>query len=313
MAATTIAHISDLHLNPQYKQDNGQSARKLLNAIARLKPDHLVITGDISSGALPEDFAQARFLLSETGWLHPSRLSMVIGNHDIYGGVHTPEDILTFPGRCRTTSYDAKVREFAEAFPEAFEGTLRISPDDPFPFLKMVNDVALIGLNTVARYSGVRNPLGSNGWVDDSQVEALERLLGSPGATGRKKVVLMHHHLCKLEATGPGTMSSVWGTIERQTMKLRGKKDILKLFRRHGVDLILHGHYHRTMEYWAKKVHCVNAGGSILDERDPALHVNLIRMGSRRISVGVLRFPKVMGERSLHIQYPLRGVLEEAA
>ena len=102
MAELTIAHISDLHINPLFKKANSLRTRVLLQKVARLQVDHVVVTGDVTSGALPEDYAKARELLLEAGLFHPSRLTTVIGNHDIYGGLYTAEDILTFPGRCRT-------------------------------------------------------------------------------------------------------------------------------------------------------------------------------------------------------------------
>ena len=86
MIGIAIPHISDLHINPQYRKANVNRTRLLLQKIARLGVDHVVISGDITSGALPEDFAQARELFRDAGLLRPSRLSMVIGNHDIYGG-----------------------------------------------------------------------------------------------------------------------------------------------------------------------------------------------------------------------------------
>jgi Icc protein len=313
MRGTTIAHISDLHLNAQFKQVNVLRARILLQNIARLEADHVVVTGDITSGALPEDFAQARELFAEAGLLHPSRLSLIAGNHDIYGGVHTAEDVLTFPGRCRMTAYELKVREFAQRFPEAFERTLTASKESPFPFVKMINDIVLIGLNSVARYSGVRNPLGSNGWVDDQQVDRFERLAGLPLFAGKRKIVLIHHHFCKLERNGLGTMHTVWGTIERQTMKLRGKKDLLRLFRKHGVELVLHGHYHRTMEYTRKGITFVNAGGSVLDALDDTLHVNLLHVGPQRITVSRHRVPLEVGEDSPRPRHTIPAVLEQAA
>ena len=204
MAELSIAHISDLHINPQFKKANILRTRLLLRRLAQLGVDHVIVTGDVTSGALPEDYATARELFQEAGLLDASRLTMVIGNHDVYGGLHTAEDILTFPGRCRTAPYDLRVREFVQSFPEAFERTLTATKEKPFPFVKLINDVALIGLNSIARYSGVRNPLGSNGWVDDLQMDQFDRLVGSPLFAGKRKIVLIHHHFCRLERNAPG-------------------------------------------------------------------------------------------------------------
>jgi len=309
----TLAHISDLHLNPHYKRANVLRTRQILHAVNRLGADHVVVTGDITSGALPEDFAVARDLFAEAGLLQGSRLTMVIGNHDIFGGVHTAEDVLSFPGKCRKAPYDRRVQEFAGQFSEAFERTLTVSKESPFPFVKMVNDVVLIGINSVARYSGVRNPLGSNGWVDDDQLERFERLVGSRLFTGKRKIVLIHHHFCKLEQNGVGTMHSVWGTIERQTMKLRGKKDLLRLFQQHGIDLVLHGHYHRTMEYERKGIRFLNGGGSVMDELSKTLTVNIVRVSGRGIDVAAHRIPLESVDEAAASRLPAPAVLDRAA
>lgn len=229
------------------------------------------------------------------------------------GGVHTAEDILSFPGKCRTTSYDLRVKEFAQSFPEAFERTLTASPESPFTFVKMVNDIVLIGLNSVARNSGVRNPLGSNGWVDDQQAGQFDRLAGSPLFAGKRKIVLIHHYFCKLHRNGLGTSHTVWGTIERQTMKLRGKKDLLKLFRKHGIDLVLHGHCHRTMTYIKKGIRFLNAGGSVRDERSLGLHVNLVHVTEKGIRVSVHIIPLEEGEEEHRVLGPLPKMMGQAA
>jgi len=313
MAEMTIAHISDLHINSQYRYANVLRTRQILDKINQLGADHVVVTGDITSGALPEDFATARDLFAEAGLLQGSRLTLVIGNHDIYGGVHSAEDVLSFPGKCRTVHYDHRVREFARQFPEVFERTLTVSKESPFPFVKMVNDVVLIGMNSIARYSGVRNPLGSNGWVDDEQIERFERLAGSPLFAGKRKIVLIHHHFCKLERNGGGTMHSVWGTIERQTMKLRGKKDLLRLFRTHGIDLVLHGHYHRMMDYERKGIRFLNGGGSVLDERSKTLSVNIVRVSGREIDVALHRIPLEVADEARGLGLPAPPLLDQAA
>ncbi len=239
-----IAHLSDLHLSHEYHRDFVIVADHALKFARDAGADHVVLTGDISANADTGDFEVARQLLSRHGLLTPDKLSMVIGNHDVFGGVHIAEDILGFPTRCRRTDLRRKTFEFLHAFPEIFSGVLTVSDRDPFPFVKIVGPLAFIGLNSVAPYSSVRNPLGSNGEVDEAQMVRLERLLGSGVLEGKRKVVLIHHHFSKMEHPYSGTIGNLWGMIERQTLKLRGKRALLALFRAHGVEYVLHGHLH---------------------------------------------------------------------
>ena len=79
-----IAHISDLHLNTIYSYS-------LEN-----KADHLVITGDLTDNASEKDFEILRNLFRKNGLLNSERLSLVIGNHDIFGGLQSAEEIFFF-------------------------------------------------------------------------------------------------------------------------------------------------------------------------------------------------------------------------
>lgn len=287
----TIAHLSDLHLSAVHKRSHIRRARRALDYVNALGVDHVVITGDITADGTPEDYRVARSVLASAGMLASARLTVAIGNHDIFGGVHTAEDVLSFPGRCARTDDRVKLKAFGAAFHETFEGTLMPAEKRIFPFAKVVGDVALITVNTVAPYARVKNPLGSNGSVDDRSFAALRDILADPTIRSRRKIVALHHHFHKMRETREGTVHSVWGAIERQTMKLRGKSRLLKLFAHHQVDLVLHGHIHRSAEYVRDGVRFLNAGGSTLHEDDADLHINLIRCTPSGCTTEIRRVP----------------------
>ena len=96
-------------------------------------------------------------------------------------------------------------------------------------------------------------------------------------------------------------------------MKLRGKKELLKLFRKHGVTLVLHGHYHRSMEYTGKGMTFLNAGGSVLDELDRDVHVNLIRTSPEGVTTSVKRIHAEVGYELVRPEVPVAAELEQAA
>jgi len=259
-----IAHIADLHLSAEHKRSNLRRARRLLEEIRRRRVDHVVVTGDIAADADGREFEIARRLFKNAGLLDSSKLSVVIGNHDVFGGVHRAEDILTFPRRVRHTDVEAQVETFRSAFKEAFDRCMFGSHGKAFPYAKVAGDVVFFGVNSVARHSGVKNPVGSNGEVGDGQFKRLAHLLGVPQLKGKTKIVLIHHHFNKLAHAADGALNSVWGAIERQTMKLHGKGRLFELFREQGVAAVLHGHVHVNTGYERKGVRFINGGGALL-------------------------------------------------
>ena len=100
-----IIHISDLHLDTFYKQDNYIKTLLLFEYIADSGFDHVVITGDITENAEKSAFLMARNLLKKFNLLNPHKCTIIIGNHDIFGGVLLAEDILNYPKKCRLTNF----------------------------------------------------------------------------------------------------------------------------------------------------------------------------------------------------------------
>lgn len=286
-----IAHLSDLHLSSDHFPERTDRFQQILRTCRDQSVDHLIITGDITNQARPKEFALARAILRDHGFLDPQRLTVTIGNHDIFGGPFYAEDVLTFPGTCRTTDYDAKVQEFARSFRETFEGCKYLSGSSIFPFVKIVQDAAFVGINSVARWSSLKNPLGSNGEVDDHQRKRLAEILSSGMFEGLRLFVLIHHHFHKVsEKEKGGALHRLWEAIESGTMKLRKKKPLFKLFREAQVDAVLHGHIHHHHHYERKKVRFHNAGGTMFPPPDRPAMIHLLeteKNGFRHTSVPV--------------------------
>ena len=290
---TRIAHISDLHLSAKHTKINIRNTKRLLEQINRLNVDHVVITGDISANAEKDDFLVAKALFDGAGLLDCHAMSVVIGNHDIYGGVHIVEDILDFPRRCKKVDIRKKTEQFREHFQALFRNAF--SPDErhPFPYLKPVGDVLLIGLSSVAEYSAVKNPVGSNGLVDERQRQQLDQILSSGQFRRSRTIVLIHHHFNKMDRPTNGSMQSIWKAFEQHTMKLRGKNELMHLFKKHRVDAVLHGHCHENMEYTRKGLRFINGGGSILGPSPSVLHLNVLHVSPREVRLEHHEFPVV--------------------
>jgi 3',5'-cyclic AMP phosphodiesterase CpdA len=265
MNTLTIAHLSDLHINHRYFPERSALLRETLRECNDRNIEHLIITGDISHLGRGEELEQCGEILREHGYWDSSTLTVTIGNHDIFGGPYFAEDVLTFPGICRETAFDEKVRRFTDVFAQSFESSIHGDGESFFPFVKLVGDMALIGINTIARWSALKNPLGSNGEVDDMQFKRLERVFNDSRLQGRRLIVLTHHHFHTPKYLKTcSVLGNAWQRVEGHTLKLRGRKRLLELFKLHGVEKILHGHVHEHTEYRQGGVTCLNAGASML-------------------------------------------------
>lgn len=264
----TIAHISDLHLSPDYFPERTAIFRSILEQCIKSSIGHIVISGDVTNQAKKNEFEHFRNVLKEYDLLDGKKTTIVPGNHDIYGGPYHAEDVLDFPSKCKITDYQENLSVFYQHTKELFSNTEIPSKKSLFPFIKVVNNIVLLGLNSVAPWNVVKNPLGSNGAIDDKQFELMESVLSDQSLKGKRILVVVHHHFHKqVFDTSRSKLERLWSAIEASTMKLRKKKRLLKLFARHGVEGILHGHVHRQDEYFRKHVRCFNAGGSIIPSR----------------------------------------------
>ncbi|MGE5399657.1 MAG: metallophosphoesterase family protein [Ignavibacteriales bacterium] len=254
-----IAHISDLHICTRRNFRNIKNARRLLEHIIDSNYDHVVITGDITENGNEKEFRLIRKLLEEFNLLDTNKLSVVIGNHDIYGGIQFAEDIIGFPEKCNKTNYKMKLREFEVYFREAFE-KIHAPGDDFFPYAKDLGEVVLLGINSISEYSKLKNLFASKGKISESQYKDLQEIFSSGKYMDKTVVALVHHHLYKVPFYSFSNESRIWTRIENEAMKLKGRKKFLNFLENSGVKLVLHGHVHESVEYSKKGIRCLNAG-----------------------------------------------------
>ena len=288
-----IAHLSDIHFTTFFKSSVLYGFENLLRYCNKNEVDHLVITGDLVENPDQYDFELLRKVLKQSGFLSSDRLSLVIGNHDIFGGVLTVQDLFNFTRRCESIDYRRRVKEFYEYFPEAFSGCNYISPGNIFPYAKIIDDVLIIGLNSVAEYSKTKNVFASNGEINTRQMEELTKIF-LMYKNYKTKLVLIHHHFRENNTVGETRMGSVWKIIEKQTMKLRTKRKLLELFNNFKVDLVLHGHYHETTEYLSKGIRFLNAGGSFKNELKNQNQINLFNTHFSVLNIEIHKIPEIL-------------------
>ena len=289
-----IIHISDLHFTTFFKSSNYNKIKYLLEYALKNSADHIVITGDLTDNAEKNDFLILRNLFEDLGILDSRKLSLVIGNHDIFGGVQTAEDIFSFPEKCSSVNFNDKVREFYSYFAEAFDNCVYFSEDSIFPFAKIIEGVLILGVNSIAEYSKTKNIFASNGSVSVEQLAKTSEILQNFKDEVHTKIVLIHHHFGKIRGKNNSSFGGFWQNIEKQTMKLRKKKRLINLFNQFNVDLVLHGHYHEMKEYHRGGLRFLNAGGSIKSQFQDEFFLNFIDLEPPGINIEMrtLRMPE---------------------
>ena len=285
-----LIHISDPHLSRQYYREHMKSLKLLLRLILEAGCDHLVITGDIVSTADPDDYYLARELFASYGLLHSDKLTVVPGNHDIFGGPHRAVDVLSFPQHIRSVDYYRRMDLFNEAFAECFAGVEQLVPNTQFPFIKKAGPFEILGLNSIAPWSLWDNPLGSNGVLDEAHFAALEQLetAGNPKAT---RIVALHHHFNNLH--DDAVQNSLWRKIESRTMRMKKRRKTMRLLSALQVSAVLHGHIHRNEIYSRNNLTFACGAGAVCDDPNKFLKYNEILHadGDLRISMVTLAHP----------------------
>jgi len=290
-AEMKLAHISDLHIDEQHLTENILKTEHLLKFAAENGTDHLVVTGDISHLSKIQDLQIFRDLLSRFGFLHPDRLSMTIGNHDIFGGVHLAGDIVRFPRNYRLTNFKSKVQIFANYFKEAFQNTIPLITGSPFPYIKPLKNLLLIGLNTNMQYAPLRNLAASNGFVPKADQFALNRFLEKSELQNLPKLVLTHHHFTHKMRFTPDQDNRFFKWVENHTMRLRGRAALLRLFLKHKVGLVLHGHVHYNEEQTIAGIPFLGGGGSLKDDHDGKMKINFIHLDGHEVFTEITDIP----------------------
>jgi 3',5'-cyclic AMP phosphodiesterase CpdA len=152
--ATRILHVSDFHIG---HREALEPLHALPELVARLEPELLVATGDLSHRGRREQLERAAELLRGVG----VPLFAVPGNHDIP---------YTFPARF-TRTFDHWTHVFG----------------DPEPVYSSAS-LVVVGLNSVRPWRQ------QGGALDDDQLDPVAARLRD-GAAGAFRVVALHHHL----------------------------------------------------------------------------------------------------------------------
>ncbi len=206
-----IIQISDLHIGGLFKQETFDMLVKEIND--DLKPDVLIISGDLTDDGLYFQFEKAKREISR----------------------FTCKNIIVFPGNhdYRHTGYML----FREFFPIASPSGSKV-----YKFNDPTNQNQSIIVTTVGTSRADRDE-GEVGHRQNLWLNKVLKKYGNTrdskakGATGQKtirKIVAMHHHLIAIPDTG---YTNVVGISDAG--------DVLRTCQANDVDLVICGHKHR--------------------------------------------------------------------
>src|SRR5581483_1931953 len=270
---TTIAHLSDVHLGPiagfaprywnvkralgyvNWLRTRRQAYQRpaldlLLADLQAQAPDHIAITGDLVNIGLPQEHINALAWLESVG--APGRVSVIPGNHDIYSWLGRD------PGSGRWAHYMA---------PDAAGSEHMDDSGEPFPFVRRLGPIALIGVNSAVPTP----PFVASGRLGREQLARLAAILDRLAGQDVFRLVLIHHPPL------PGQAKRFRG--------LEDAEDARAVLERHGAELVIHGHNHHSTLEWcatgAGKVPVVGVPSASLGRphrREPLARYNLFRI-----------------------------------
>jgi 3',5'-cyclic AMP phosphodiesterase CpdA len=232
MPAFVLAHLSDPHLPPlpvlSLREFTGKRALGYLNWT---RNRHAIHRRDVLDILVADIHARHPDHIAVTGDLVNLALAAEFAPaHAWLRSVGTPDQVTVVPG-----NHDAYARatrhHFAETFGDFMRGDAGTAGDAvSIPFLRRRGPLALIGVSTAVPTA----PLLATGRLGPMQRDALDRILTTLSTEQAFRVLLIHHPL----------------RSKARHKRLTDSAPLLALLRRHGVDLILHGHDHVHSTMW---------------------------------------------------------------
>ena len=257
-AELTILHISDMQFGAHHLfGSNGLTSSDMaegtlfsrlhqdLAALAGeygLRPDLMVVTGDLAEWGLPSEFRQvAKFLgaLSEAAEIPRKHVAIVPGNHDInrkaceayFADQESEEASPVEP-------YWPKWRQFVSVFEDFYADidAVTFTPDEPWTLFEMPElGVVVAGLNSTMAES--HHESDHYGWIGEHQLRWFAGRLASYRAKGWLRLAAVHHNVVR-------------GAV-MDDENLRDADDLDRIIGEPGlVNLLLHGHTHDAKLHW---------------------------------------------------------------
>jgi 3',5'-cyclic AMP phosphodiesterase CpdA len=262
LAPFTLAHLSDPHLAPLPKPRLIELAgKRVLGYVNWTRNRHKYQRREVLDALVADMKAQAPDHIAVTGDLVNLALEAEFAPARAWlDEVGPPDRVTTIPG-----NHDAYVRATSHRFGETFAPYL--AGDDGrvgFPSVRRRGPLALISLSTAVPTL----PLLATGTLGRDQLDALEALLDRLATEDVFRVLLVHHPL----------------KSDARQKRMTDAPALLALLKRHGVELVLHGHDHVHSTIWIDgpngniPVLGVPSASALAHGHYPAAAYNLLRI-----------------------------------
>ena len=138
--------------------------RDVVGRVRDLGADHILVTGDLTTTALPAEFRDAREALADL-LADPGRVTVIPGNHDRYT-----------VGSVRHKQFETWFGAYA--------------PSTTYPWLRPLDrDTAVLGLDAT------RSHISATGRLPEAQLDAARALLAGASTRPRRLIVACHYPL----------------------------------------------------------------------------------------------------------------------
>jgi 3',5'-cyclic AMP phosphodiesterase CpdA len=229
MAAFTLAHLSDPHLPPMpVARFRDLANKRALGYLNWTRNRHKYHRREVLDALVADLRAQRPDHVAVTGDLVNLALEAEFAPSRAWlESVGAAEHVTVIPG-----NHDAYVRATSHRAAEAWDDYLRGDEVNgaTFPFLRRRGPVALIGVSSAVPTA----PLMATGRLGHTQIEALEGILAQLAKEQVFRVLLVHH---PLHSTA-------------RVKRLTDSPKVQALLKKHGVELVLHGHDHIHSTMW---------------------------------------------------------------
>lgn len=239
-----LAVLSDLHIDREAEKSSWKLAKRAFRAAVEEQVDHVVVAGDLfdCSDAMERDHERLQRFLEELGLWDSSKLTLVVGNHDIFHVAHrgSVAHCLKQFALVAATDAQANYERFCDWAGELVEEDERLDDEDLFPFVKRLGPVRLFAADTTA-------PLTQHGGNGFFPADQAERMMQALGPDSERRLLAIHNapdegRLQSLTDLGRGLLRLEidldLGYPKKELRRLEAFAEEARL------DAILCGHFH---------------------------------------------------------------------